>query len=77
MSGPSTYQPKSGLERWLDARLPIIRFAQEHLSSYPTPRNLNVWYVFGAGGVMLFKARTLRECKEYCETHYAHGCAAH
>ena len=47
MSGPSTYQPKTGFERWLDARLPIIRFSQEHLLSYPTPRNLNVWYTFG------------------------------
>jgi ubiquinol-cytochrome c reductase cytochrome b subunit len=48
MSGPSTYQPKTGFERWLDARLPIIRFTQEHVLSYPTPRNLNVWYAFGS-----------------------------
>ena len=47
MSGPSTYEPKTGIERWLDKRLPIIRFSQEHLASYPTPRNLNVWYTFG------------------------------
>jgi quinol-cytochrome oxidoreductase complex cytochrome b subunit len=52
MAGPSTYDPKSGFERWLDARLPIIRFAQEHLLSYPTPRNLNVWYTFG--GILTF-----------------------
>jgi quinol-cytochrome oxidoreductase complex cytochrome b subunit len=47
MSGPSTYEPKTGFERWLDARLPIIRFSQEHLLSYPTPRNLNIWYTLG------------------------------
>jgi quinol-cytochrome oxidoreductase complex cytochrome b subunit len=47
MSGPSTYEPKTGFERWLDKRLPIIRFSQEHLLSYPTPRNLNIWYTFG------------------------------
>ena len=47
MSGPSTYQPKNGFERWLDKRLPLIRFSQEHLLSYPTPRNLNIWYTFG------------------------------
>ncbi|HEY4264233.1 MAG TPA: cytochrome b N-terminal domain-containing protein [Micropepsaceae bacterium] len=47
MSGPSTYEPKTGFERWLDVRLPIIRFSQEHLASYPTPRNLNIWYTFG------------------------------
>jgi quinol-cytochrome oxidoreductase complex cytochrome b subunit len=48
----STYVPKSGIERWLDKRLPIIRFAQEHISAYPTPRNLNVWYTFG--GILAF-----------------------
>ena len=42
-----SYEPKTGIERWLDQRLPIIRFAQEHLLSFPTPRNLNVMYVFG------------------------------
>jgi quinol-cytochrome oxidoreductase complex cytochrome b subunit len=47
MSGPSTYEPKTGFERWLDKRLPLIRFSQEHLLSYPTPRNLNIWYTFG------------------------------
>ena len=52
MSGPSTYEPKTGIERWLDKRLPIIRFSQEHLLSYPTPRNLNVWYTFG--GILSF-----------------------
>ena len=25
MSGPSTYTPKSGFERWLDSRLPLPR----------------------------------------------------
>ena len=52
MSGPATYQPKTALTRWLDERLPIIRFAQEHLLSFPTPRNLNVWYTFG--GILAF-----------------------
>jgi len=52
MAGPSIYEPKSGFERWLDARLPIIRFTQEHLLSYPTPRNLNVWWTFG--GILTF-----------------------
>jgi len=51
MHGPK-YIPKSGIERWLDTRLPILRFANEHLLSYPTPRNLNVWYVFG--GILTF-----------------------
>lgn len=48
MSGhESTYTPNSALERWLDKRLPIIRFANDTAISFPTPKNLNYWYVFG------------------------------
>jgi len=43
----STYVPKTGVEKWLDTRLPIIRFGADYLS-LPTPRNLNYWYTFGA-----------------------------
>lgn len=48
MSGPSTYEPKSGLTRWLDKRLPILRLAHDSFVAYPTPRNLNYWWTFGA-----------------------------
>ena len=51
MSGPSTYEPKSAIERWLDDRLPIIRFSAD-LMSFPTPRNLNYWWTFG--GILAF-----------------------
>ena len=37
-----------GLGRWIDARLPVFSFLVEHLSHYPAPKNLNLWYVFGA-----------------------------
>ncbi|MFN9927979.1 MAG: cytochrome b [Phenylobacterium sp.] len=47
MSGHSTYEPKTGFERWLDTRLPIIRFAKDTALDFPTPRNLNYWYTFG------------------------------
>ena len=47
MSGHSTYQPKTGIEKWLDSRLPIIRLAHDTAVSYPTPRNLNYWWTFG------------------------------
>ena len=47
MSGHSTYEPKSGFERWLDVRLPILRFASDTIVSFPTPKNLNYWYTFG------------------------------
>ena len=48
MSGPSTYVPKSGFGRWMDTRLPLMRFAHDTMLSFPTPRNLNFWYAFGA-----------------------------
>ena len=44
----STYVPKTGVEKWLDDRLPIIRFSKEHLMDFPTPKNLNYWWTFGA-----------------------------
>ncbi len=47
MSGHSTYEPKTGIERWLDTRLPIVRFAYDTAISFPTPKNLNYWYTFG------------------------------
>jgi ubiquinol-cytochrome c reductase cytochrome b subunit len=47
MSGPSNYVPKSGLEKWLDTRLPVVRFAYDTLIDFPTPKNLNYWYTFG------------------------------
>ena len=47
MSGHSTYEPKTGFERWLDTRLPIIRFANDTILTFPTPKNLNYWWTFG------------------------------
>ena len=52
MSGPSTYNPKSGIEKWLDARLPLPRLMHDTMLSFPTPRNLNFWYTFG--GILTF-----------------------
>ena len=51
MSGHSTYEPKTGIERWLDVRLPIIRFGVD-LLDFPTPKNLNYWWTFG--GILAF-----------------------
>jgi len=47
MSGHSTYEPKTGFERWLDMRLPIIRMASDTILTFPTPKNLNYWWTFG------------------------------
>jgi ubiquinol-cytochrome c reductase cytochrome b subunit len=48
MSGPSTYEPQTGFTRWLDTRLPILRLMNDTMTTFPTPRNLNFWYGFGA-----------------------------
>ncbi len=52
MSGPSTYVPQTGFTRWLDQRLPLLRFANDTIITFPTPRNLNFWYTFG--GILAF-----------------------
>jgi len=47
MSGHSNYEPKTGFERWLDVRLPIVRMAYDTAIDFPTPKNLNYWWTFG------------------------------
>jgi quinol-cytochrome oxidoreductase complex cytochrome b subunit len=42
------YQPK-GAKEWIEYRLPIFSFINNAVgSNYPTPRNLNYWWNFGA-----------------------------
>jgi len=36
------------LLNWVDNRFPASKMFQEHLSGYYAPKNLNVWYIFGA-----------------------------
>ena len=48
MMGHSKYTPKSGFARWLERRLPILSFMHESFVAYPTPKNLNYMWVFGA-----------------------------
>ena len=52
MAGQSTYVPGSAFERWLDKRLPILRLTHDTMTTFPTPRNLNIWYTFG--GILAF-----------------------
>jgi ubiquinol-cytochrome c reductase cytochrome b subunit len=47
MSGPSSYQPNSRFEKWLEARLPIISTMHAQAVDFPTPRNLNYFWTFG------------------------------
>ena len=48
MSGhESTYEPKTGIEKWIDARLPVPRLVYDSFVDFPTPKNLNYWWTFG------------------------------
>ena len=48
MEGHSTYQPTNGAAKWLERRLPVIGLVHSSFVAYPTPRNLNYWWTFGA-----------------------------
>ncbi|MBV9981392.1 cytochrome c1 [Bradyrhizobium sp.] len=48
MSGPSDYQPSHPVLKWIERRLPIFGFVHGSFVAYPTPRNLNYWWTFGA-----------------------------
>jgi len=48
MHGLSTFEPKNGFVKWLEARLPILSFGYDSFVAYPTPKNLNYWWTFGA-----------------------------
>jgi ubiquinol-cytochrome c reductase cytochrome b subunit len=47
MSGPSSYTPKWGIAKWMDARLPLPRMMYDSFVAYPVPRNLNYFWTFG------------------------------
>ena len=48
MAHESTYKPSTGIERWLDSRLPVPRLMHDQFMVFPAPRNLNYWWTFGA-----------------------------
>ncbi|MBN9138943.1 MULTISPECIES: cytochrome b [unclassified Phyllobacterium] len=45
--GHSSYTPNTGIEKWVDARLPLPRLIYDSFVAYPVPRNLNYAYAFG------------------------------
>ncbi|MCT4656234.1 MAG: cytochrome b/b6 [Cohaesibacter sp.] len=47
MSGHSTYQPQSGIMKWMERRLPIAGLVHSSFIAYPVPKNLNYWWTFG------------------------------
>ena len=48
MSGPSDYKPSHPALQWFERRLPIIGLMHSSFVAYPTPKNLNYWWTFGA-----------------------------
>jgi len=38
---------KNGLMAWIDARLPVTKTIEKHMTKYYAPKNFNIWYVFG------------------------------
>jgi ubiquinol-cytochrome c reductase cytochrome b/c1 subunit len=48
MSGPSDYKPSHPALQWFERRLPILGLMHSSFVAYPTPRNLNYWWTFGA-----------------------------
>ncbi|MCI5074364.1 cytochrome b N-terminal domain-containing protein [Oricola sp.] len=42
-----TYTPNTGIEKWIDARMPLPRLMYDSFVAYPVPRNLNYAYTFG------------------------------
>jgi ubiquinol-cytochrome c reductase cytochrome b/c1 subunit len=48
MSGPSDFQPTNPALRWIERRLPIFGLMYSSFVAFPTPRNLNYWWTFGA-----------------------------
>jgi ubiquinol-cytochrome c reductase cytochrome b/c1 subunit len=48
MEHQSNYVPTTGFTRWMDSRLPVMRMAYDTVLDFPTPRNLNYMWTFGA-----------------------------
>ncbi|KFB09478.1 cytochrome b [Nitratireductor basaltis] len=58
-SGHSTYTPKTGFGRWMDARMPLPRLVYDSFVAYPVPRNLNYAYTFGGILSLMLMAQIL------------------
>jgi ubiquinol-cytochrome c reductase cytochrome b/c1 subunit len=48
----SSYNPGTGIGKWMDERLPIARMMHGQFVEFPTPRNLNYMWTFG--GILMF-----------------------
>jgi len=43
----------NNLVTWIDARFPMTKMWEEHLSKYYAPKNFNFWYYFGSLALLL------------------------
>ncbi len=59
MSGPSDFQPSNPALKWIERRLPIMGLVHSSFVAYPTPRNLNYWWTFGAILTMMLALQIL------------------
>ena len=42
------YEPKNPALKWFNDRLPLLSYGKDHFVDFPTPKNLNYWWTFGA-----------------------------
>ncbi|MEM9223339.1 MAG: cytochrome b N-terminal domain-containing protein [Pseudomonadota bacterium] len=67
--GHSSFQPKNPVVRWVDSRLPIFSLANEQAIDFPTPKNLNYMWTFGA--ILTFMLITMIVSGITLAMHYA------
>lgn len=52
-------EKNSGLMAWIDARIPLTRTMEKHVTKYYAPKNFNFWYVFGVLAMLVFANQIL------------------
>ncbi len=52
-NGPVQRALNDGLG-WLDQRLPVVDFWNNHMAQYYAPKNFNIWYYFGSLAILVF-----------------------
>ena len=52
MAHPRSYEPSTGIEKWIDHAPADPRLMYDQFLAFPTPRNLNYWWTFG--GILTF-----------------------
>ena len=67
--GTSTFKPKNKAVAWFDSRLPLFSLMNEQAIEFPTPRNLNYMWTFGA--ILTFMLVTMIVSGIVLAMHYA------